>query len=190
MKYYNKSDYSYTSLFCEENSWLLIKSLTTEGISIDNIRVIFITNKSKQIAIFNQLSANIGEAVIWDYHVILAVTIDKVETIFDFDSRLPFPCKIEHYLKSSFLENIKPQYISQFRVIAANQYLRQFYSDRSHMVGVISESQFPQYPTICSNTKFKIYLQDLVDINKPIKETVTLAKRNLLFNIDRLNNNI
>ncbi len=179
MKYYNKSDYGYTSLFCEENILLLIKSLITEGINIDNIRVIFIINESKQIAIFNQLSANIGEPIIWDYHVILAATIDKIETIFDFDSRLPFPCRIEHYLKSSFLENIKPQYISQFRIIAANQYLRYFYSDRSHMAGVISKSKFPQYPTICSSSKFKMYLQDLVDINKPIKDTLILAKKKL-----------
>ena len=172
MNQYKKSDYCYTSLFCEENIWHLARSLIDEAIKEEDIHILFLTNKNKQIAIFNQLSAEPKQPVIWDYHVILMVKIEGVHYIFDFDTRLDFITSYEFYIKNSLPDNIISLYQSQFRIIPAKTYLQYFYSDRSHMKGVISESLFPNYPTILSDSDNKIDLKDLLDIEKNIENTL------------------
>ena len=134
----------YTSCFCEENIWnftRLIKELTTSSnyeeleitikqsfhvksidevfryssLDLENMYVIFISNKEKKVPIWNQRSGSDNSRVaVWDYHVvalykgqkfssstsIAIVTASKTNCaadfvndslIFDFDSSLPFP---------------------------------------------------------------------------------------------------
>lgn len=171
MKKYKKSDYLYTALFCEENIWHLIQTLINEGVKDKDMKVLFITNNNKQIAIFNQLSAENEHAVIWDYHVLLMVNIEQSFYIFDFDTRLSFATDYENYLKKSFPSNINPQYSGQFRIIPAESYLKCFYSDRSHMKNIIPEDDFPEYPAILSNSTNKIDLKRLFHIENKIEHT-------------------
>ncbi len=171
MKSYKKSDYYYTALFCEENIWHLARALRDEGFKEDNINILFLTNKNKQIAIFKQLSAEPEQAVIWDYHVVLIVNIKQSHYIFDFDTRLDFITSYEHYIKESFPASIHPLYQSHCRIIPAHIYLQHFYSDRSHMKDIISAAQFPGYPAILPTADNNINLYDLFDSEKKIDNT-------------------
>lgn len=180
MNQYKKSDYCYTALFCEENIWHFAKSLIDDGIKKENIHILFLTNKNKQIVIFNQLSAEAGQPVIWDYHVILRVNIEQSLYIFDFDTRLDFITNAEFYIKNSLPDNINPRYQSLLRIIPARIYLKHFDSDRSHMKGVIPESKFPDYPCIRSNSVNKIVLKDLFDIERNIDKT------SIIYNFEQL----
>jgi len=171
MNQFNKTDYIYTHLFCEENIWHLAQSLINEGIESKNIQILFLTNRSKQIVIFNQLSAGLDEAVVWDYHVILMAEINHQDYIFDFDSRLEFPCVTTEYFEHSLPADISLEYKSKLRVIPSVVYLQRFESDRSHMQGIIPQSQFPNYPVITSSTDQKIQLYILLDSNKEIEGT-------------------
>ncbi|MFK5986175.1 MAG: hypothetical protein QM479_12240 [Pseudomonadota bacterium] len=171
MNSYKKSDYLYTALFCEENIWHLAQSLFAAGIKSEDIQIVFITNKNKQIAIFNQIAVAQNQAVIWDYHVILLLKTEQSHSIFDFDSRLGFTSDYQNYLKNSLPDNIITEYSSVFRIIPAQVYLNYFDSDRSHMQGVIDKQDFPQYPAIISNSEFKLNLRDLFDSQKELKQT-------------------
>ncbi len=171
MKSYKKSNYYYTALFCEENIWHLSHALRDEGFKEDNMTILFLTNKNKQIAIFKQLSAELEQAVIWDYHVVLMVKIKQSHYIFDFDTGLDFITSYEHYTKQSFPASIHPLYQSHCRMIPSHIYLQYFYSDRSHMKDIISAAQFPDYPAILSKSDKKINLYDLFDIEKKINST-------------------
>ncbi|MCU7835047.1 MAG: hypothetical protein KZQ83_07285 [gamma proteobacterium symbiont of Taylorina sp.] len=177
MKQFNKSNYIYTPLFCEENIWHLAQSLIDDGIKSNNIHILFLTNKMMQIAIFNQLSAGLEEPVIWDYHVILMAKFDHTDFIFDFDSRLEFPCTLEDYFKKSLPTNINIDYTSKLRVIPSSIYLQRFDSDRSHMLGIIPQAQFPDYPAIISMAENKIKLLNLFNSNNEIENTYELNPR-------------
>jgi len=124
MKQYNKLDYRYTALFCEENIWYLAQSLIQEGIQKKDLHILFLSNKNGTIALFNQLSADSGKAVIWDYHVILMANIDKKDVIFDFDTRLDFPCTTTSYLKNSLPDKINTDFQSKIRLIPAQEFLQ------------------------------------------------------------------
>jgi len=171
MNKFKKSDYLYTRLFCEENIWQLAKSLINQGVNNQDINIIFISNKNKQIAIFNQLTAEVNQPAIWDYHVILMINISQSPYILDFDTRLFFSSRLEDYFKNSFPDIINPEYQSHYRVIPATYYLEYFYSDRSHMKNIISSQEFPPYPCLCPKTKERLLLCDLININKNIKNT-------------------
>jgi len=88
MDKFKKTDYLYTKLFCEENIWHLANSLIKQGVNTEEINIIFISNNNKQIAIFNQLTAEVNQPAIWDYHVILMINIKQSPYILDFDTRL------------------------------------------------------------------------------------------------------
>ena len=169
MNEFIKSNYLYTALFCEENIWHLTRSLIEQGIESKDIKIVFITNKDKQIAVFNQCAAVENQAILWDYHVILMVKIEHKPCIFDFDTRLPFVSNYEDYLNNSFADNIDSKYSGVFRIIPAEVYLKHFHSDRSHMKGLISDDDFPKYPPILSNLSTKIELKNLFD--SEIKDT-------------------
>ena len=95
--------------------------------------------------------------VCWDYHVIVIrrrtaeLSNDTKEgasnnnnnrtEVLDIDTWLqPYPCQLEEYLYGSFphvmdgTNNTDKQYHPSFRVVPAKQYLKYFYSDRSHMI--------------------------------------------------------
>jgi hypothetical protein len=175
------SDYPYTALFCEENIWKLLQILTGQGRSPAQLEVILLCNQQGHLAIRNQKLAPLGEYIVWDYHVIL---VDREhETIYDFDSRLDFPVSISRYLSSTLPDpSIVPEhYLPTFRVIPAQDYLERFCSDRSHMLGKIPESEFPDWPLIeCRQGDDAVRLDQYRDIELDIAGTCRLSQAELI----------
>ncbi|KAI6036065.1 N-terminal glutamine amidase-domain-containing protein, partial [Pisolithus microcarpus] len=101
-----------------------------------DINIIFVSNPSRTVALWNQrASSSIGNAVIWDYHVILALRgafaadrdDERGTRIYDLDTRLPVPYHWEEYLEQTFPDHSNlPRTVSKV-------YLDNFASDRSHM---------------------------------------------------------
>ena len=173
MKDYRPDQFTYTALFCEENIWLLAQALAEEGQSVQNMRVLFFSNPWKQLAMSNQKAAPEKEVIIWDYHVVLEVKLDERTWIFDMDSRLPFPSDMEEYFIASFPDQsaLPEQYRAWVRSIPADSYLRQFYSDRSHMLDRLPADQFPPYPIIQpENGTERILLSDYWDMEKQLHD--------------------
>ncbi len=167
----NQSSLTYTRLFCEENIWKLIAFLNDAGQSATHyipIDVLFLINPQRSVAIYQQKAVTEGQLMIWDYHVILSArhesgTSQQPIVIFDFDSRLPFPTPITDYFNATFANwHVLPDTLRpQIRSIPANEYLQGFDSDRSHMKGLIKDSEYPEYPEIHASTDARLSLTDL-----------------------------
>jgi len=149
MTKFNRKDYIYTPLFCEENIWKLVESLYMSQLA-KPIDVLFIINKAHTVAILNQNQSINTNPVIWDYHVILLAHTNNELVIFDFDSRCEFPTPVEIYFKLSFpsIININDKLLPYIKKIKAQYYFEHFYSDRAHMNGIISKKEFPAYEII------------------------------------------
>ncbi len=168
---FDKTSLSYTRLFCEENIWKLVEHMNQASEQPDGYRpveVLFLINPQKTVALYQQTAAPPGHPVIWDYHVILSARAfsgsdDHSLFIFDFDSRLPFPCLMQDYFEATFRDwSLFPEALRPFiRAINADDYINRFDSDRSHMLGVIEENQFPAYAAIRSIEKQRLELSDL-----------------------------
>ena len=166
----DKSLFTYTSLFCEENIWKLIQFLKSDKKpdknNIEPLDVLFISNKSKSVVLFEQKSAIGNQAVIWDYHVILTACTNNHIYALDFDSKCAFPLLISKYFKRTFTlpENTPEQYLPLLKTYKADFFLKYFYSDRSHMQGIIPESEFPEYSIIQPELGLeRLTLQECID---------------------------
>ncbi|NOQ34803.1 MAG: hypothetical protein GQ569_02795 [Methylococcaceae bacterium] len=169
----DKKHYHYTALFCEENIWHLAKTLENEGFSMENMTVLLLSNPLQQIVVLNQSSCPEGEAVIWDYHVILQLEKNNQPWIYDFDSRLDFPISKKSYFCASFPkpDALHKPYQMFIRYIPANNYLQRFSSDRSHMKGIISADKFPSYPPILAKRiAERITLTEYFDISRCLSD--------------------
>lgn len=122
----------YTANYCEENIWHLCQEPRFAGWPR---KVIFISNASRACPLWQQRTAQAGDQpVIWDYHVILLVHRGHW-MVWDADSRLPWPVPLPRYLSSTFPfhRQLPPRMHPWFRVVEAEDYVRIFASDRSHM---------------------------------------------------------
>ena len=175
----HKTDYLYTPLFCEENIWQLIHSLSSSDIAISKLWCLFITNPSQKVALLNQQTAPLNQLVIWDYHVILLADINHQSVIFDFDTRLDFVTSLDEYLKNTFIffsKEIHEELIPYIRKIPAQSYLKHFYSDRSHMKNQITAAEYPPWPIINDGKKNCIPLADYLNIQKFLSHDGLLIK--------------
>ncbi|KAG6330626.1 hypothetical protein ID866_8462 [Astraeus odoratus] len=164
----------YTSHYCEENVYLLVqRALSAPDIHKKwEVYAVFISNPTKTVALWQQRAAGSRDkAVIWDYHVILALRgpmgsvaadnalePDRGAWIYDLDTFLPVPCHWQEVRSA----NMQPllvggdvDFCSLFRVVPGKEYLDNFASDRSHMI-MSDLSQGPHYiarppscPCIC-----------------------------------------
>ena len=147
---FERSDFRYTPLFCEENIWWLAHDLVCRGLAVADCRVLVFCNPTQSVLMLNQRAAPPDRPVAWDYHVVLLAEIDNVVQVFDFDSRLAFPVPLAEYLAASFPPQaaLPSSYQARVRLIPAVDFLARFSSDRSHMVGRVPRSAFPDYPVI------------------------------------------
>ena len=174
MDKFSRNDFLYTPLFCEENIWWLAKALIEKGMDSASMAVLFFTNPSTSILMLNQRATEPGRMTQWDYHVVLQAEIDQQLWIFDFDSGLDFPEPLLSYLQQTFPEQalLPQQFQCRVRVIPASHYLAHFYSDRSHMMNHVAESEFPGYPIIQPELKNnRVELADYLNLHKPIANT-------------------
>jgi len=178
-KKFHKTDYLYTPLFCEENIWQLIHSVSSGDIAISKLWFLFITNPSHKVLLLNQQAAALNQPIIWDYHVILLADINHQSVIFDFDTRLGFVTSLDEYLKNTFIffsKELHEELIPYIRKIPAQSYLKYFYSDRSHMINRIAASEYPPWPVINEDKKNCIPLADYLNIQKFLSHDSLLIK--------------
>ena len=101
-----EGDLDYASHYCEENIYrLALKYCAEVAHNAHNAFVIFVSNKLKQVPIWNQqLADSPDEPVVWDYHVILYVREEDggARYIVDFDSVLGLATTFLKYAKHSF----------------------------------------------------------------------------------------
>jgi hypothetical protein len=122
----------YTPYYCEENIWHLCQEPQFASVEA---KVLFVSNPLRQCYFWYQRSAPTGEAVCWDYHVILLAK-DSRWKIWDLDTTLPLPMDALGYLERTFMHvgKAQPTWDPIFRVIDAKEFTAEFASDRSHML--------------------------------------------------------
>lgn len=152
----------YTPLFCEENIWHLAQRMLQLGVAPDSLWVLFFSNPAKQVVMFNQRSAGEQGYVVWDYHVVLQAG----ELIYDLDTTLPFPVPAADYFRASFPDQsaLEASFRGWVRCVPARSFVNNFYSDRSHMQGVISNAAFPQWAAITPRHGQAIRLDEYWDM--------------------------
>ncbi len=188
LKEYIKTQYLYTPLFCEENIWQLLQSLSATSaaaktmvnikIAIDKMWVLIITNPEQKIALINQQAAAVNQPIIWDYHVILLAEINHQYLIFDFDTRLSFVTPLQEYLQKTFIppNKLPQEFIPYIRKVPAQSYLNKFYSDRSHMQNQIDARQFPPWPIINEHREHCIALADYLNTEQALDDSSQVLK--------------
>lgn len=179
---FDKSTLTYTPLFCEENIWKLVESLIAHK-QANPIDVLFIINKNKSVAIFEQKKSIANQPVIWDYHVILSAQINTKIVIFDFDSRNNFPTEIKEYFNNTFPTsiNLETTIRPNIRYISAVYFLKHFYSDRSHMLNLIPQDEFPEYSIIQPENDIQhLTLDNCRSSNYPVPQSQVLTPEEYL----------
>ncbi|KAG4097953.1 hypothetical protein H8356DRAFT_1674692 [Neocallimastix lanati (nom. inval.)] len=179
MDKFSKSDFIYTSCYCEENVYKLCELLNKKfSIPLSKIYAVFISNEDKQVLFWRQKSQknNSVYPVVWDYHVIAVVEGEEGQpnVIFDLDSTLPFPCEFNTYLINAIYPKQYARIVNEhqglFRVIPADMYFKNFASDRSHMID--SEGQWlqppPKYPPI-STKECTMNIHQFINMTSNIK---------------------
>ena len=136
--YPKKNECLYCPYFCEENIWHLSQH---PKLRAHNRNVVFISNLSRQCFFHNQKAGENGY-VIWDYHVVLLAD----HLIFDFDSLLRFPVPLQEYLNQSFGLEEESNYSPLFKLVEADAFVREFSSDRNHMLN--SQGKYLQPPPV------------------------------------------
>lgn len=175
-----RTDCVYTKLFCEENIWQLAALFIKQAVPASALEVLFISNHSKQVAVFSQNGGSLKQPLIWDYHVVLLHRQPSGYVIYDFDSLADFPCAAKTYLDLSFpqLRSEAAEYRPLFRFIAAPEYLLRFSSDRSHMQHLIEAHAFPAYPVIMpEKASTAITLQQYRDFNLALCDNSYILNR-------------
>ena len=152
----------YTPFFCEENCWKLLNSFSSQ--SLDNFRVLILTNKFRTIALANQSAGPPDRFILWDYHVI--VWDSEESLIYDLGSTLGIPVSTSLYYEFTFTDqSLLPEELrTSVRVIPAIHYIENFYSDRSHMLGDKGKvlKPFPDWPVI---QRGNLTLSKILDFN-------------------------
>ena len=98
---------------------------------------VFITNPVKTTYICYQKSGKPNKLglVIWDYHVIFLQKLENNAVfVYDLDSSLPFPCEFNEYFQKALGFQMKGKPNTYFRVCESRVFLKEFSSDRSHMM--------------------------------------------------------
>ncbi|KAG0665827.1 hypothetical protein C6P46_005921 [Rhodotorula mucilaginosa] len=148
-------DAPYTRYYCEENVYKLLEAALAQIRAAPatpaprQLFALFVSNPERRVLLFHQAASRVGpdmdNYVVWDYHVV-AVSLDygsdgiRRAVVLDRDSLLGFPVSLDAYLQSAFRPDLfsdgylDPSLQSMFRVVPASDFLRNFASDRSHML--------------------------------------------------------
>lgn len=146
---------------------------------------------------FNQIASDSPmKPCFWDYHVILIQSSKVVKKgksllqaqVLDMDSSLSFPCELQEYIDGTFKlefsnKDEEKLYAPKFRLIRAETYLQNFYSDRMHMRRKDGTwlAKPPGYDCITTNNMTKDVkgylsnLQDYISIGEKQKSSSTFG---------------
>src|SRR5690606_24324741 len=113
---------------CEENIWQLAGDARLAG---RGCRVAVISNGERACPLWQQRAAAPGEAVCWDYHVILLAEGSPWE-VWDLDTRLGCPVPANVWVEATFpgADGWAARWLPRFRVMTAGEYRRRLSSDR------------------------------------------------------------
>ena len=123
---------NYTRCYCEENVWHL--SVRVEKAEWPSFAV-FASNRQQRCPIWYQRAAKDDDApCLWDYHVFLIVVVGKAVVV-DLDTTLPVVSDAALYVQKALLPALKlpPEFHPVLRLVAADQFIDNFASDRRHM---------------------------------------------------------
>jgi len=155
---------------------MLCKKLTVES-SCANLMVVFVSNPNKTVPFWGHNNDGSDTPVIWDYHVFAIMKKTqptdgaalKPSLVFDLDART-FPCPFDVYLGSTLRASVKllPRFQRRYKVIPADEYLRLFASDRSHMKTADSGwcAPPPSWPCIVSQQGTTMNLPQFWDMEE------------------------
>ncbi|NWU88709.1 NTAQ1 amidohydrolase, partial [Upupa epops] len=157
----------------EENVWKLCDHIRSRGLyPLEQFYAVFVSNERRAIPLWKQKSACGNEPVVWDYHVILLhVSSEEQNVIYDLDTVLPFPCAVGKYSAEAFRpdDSLHPEFHRKIRMIRADLYLKTFASDRSHMKDANGKWQKPPPPYPCIETAdSKMNLDDFISMNPKV----------------------
>lgn len=153
-----RSDFTYTSQYCEENVYMLCKKLRSARVADQegsNLFVVFISNENRQVPLWNQKASKGTEGlVIWDYHVICVQKTTEKDTqfqVWDLDTVLPFPVPLHQYITEAIRPSLPlhRKFRRLFRLIHAPIFLHYFASDRRHMRNAEGKWIAPPPPHNC-----------------------------------------
>lgn len=122
------ADHEYHPFYCEENAWWLCQH---PALGEGKREVVFISNAARQCLLLAQRAAPEGQPILWDYHVIVIAD----GRVWDLDTRLGMPVSVADYLDATFPE-LPPErrhLAPRFRIVAADELVAKFGTDRSHM---------------------------------------------------------
>lgn len=127
--------FKYAPFYCEENIWHLCGESRFDEV---DAQVVFISNPRRTCAFWAQRAAHPGDAVLWDYHVVLVARGATGWDVWDLDTLLGLPVSLSRYVNETFPRSFweLDEYVDlmpRFRLIEGRSYRREFSSDRSHM---------------------------------------------------------
>lgn len=146
----------YQPFYCEENAWWLCAE---PALGSGPRHVIFVTSRAGRVPMLGQRAAPPSHLIAWDYHV---VVVDGLGRVWDLDSRLPLPTSGPQWLNRSFAlaDRLPALYAPRLRIVAAEDYRRDFASDRGHMRDTKGRWRHPPPPwaPIGSGMSLPLYL--------------------------------
>ncbi len=180
----NREAYKYAPYYCEENIWHLCQE--NDFRPFDR-KVVLISNARRQCALWNQRARmGLGEPVLWDYHVVMFFYRDGWQ-VFDLDTLLDVPTPAAKYIECTFGDPPAPEgFRPMFRVIDADDFVRVFSSDRSHMLTADGRWQVepPRWPAIVC--KGRSNLMDLIDMqNQSLGTVMDLPQFETCFTLEK-----
>ncbi|KAL0674470.1 hypothetical protein Bca4012_002451 [Brassica carinata] len=143
-----------TPYYCEENVYLLCKTLCESGVADEtgsDLFVVFISNERKQARMFGLcfvllfhfgIRKLVPELMGLFSGIIMSSVSRKKESdseplVWDLDSTLPFPSPLASYVTETIQPSFQlfAEYKRFFRVVHAPLFFKHFASDRRHMKG-------------------------------------------------------
>ncbi|KAM4689308.1 protein N-terminal glutamine amidohydrolase [Discoglossus pictus] len=169
----DRSQCLYTSCYCEENVWKLCEYIRDHcPRPVEEFFAVFISNENKMIPIWKQKAGKGAGPVVWDYHVLLLhVSGGDQNYIYDLDTVLPFPCSCDLYIREALKSDgfIHADFRRKLRVVRADEFLRTFASDRSHMKDSSSNWTKPPPPYPCIQTaESTMNLNDFISMDPQV----------------------
>lgn len=155
----NPAGHIYHPYYCEENVWWRCHRWQ-HGVSGQRAWVCFISNIQRRCLLWQQRAVAPGEPILWDYHVVFIGTNAEGRLWVDDEDSRPGACRhLAHYCRSTFPHVLEPAaptaycasagevagllaeqldleveaLAPHFRLVAAEEFITRFFSDRSHM---------------------------------------------------------
>lgn len=123
--------HKYQPFWCEENVWHLAQGGLVDA---EERWVWIVSGPSGRVACWQQRAAKEGEALLWDYHVVLAARAADWQ-VWDLDTRLGAPVPAQQWLRETFPvpQLVPARFQPRFMPVEAERYVAGFDSDRAHM---------------------------------------------------------